>query len=137
MKSSYVRFLLGLSFFVTMGTSSFAAVELKILRTLELDALPLDTVVSTDGRTIYVLADDGNIYIYLADGILQDKIQVGKHIDHIKISPTGNYLFATSRQKKTIQIISLEFIFDIDISGSPSKGPDHSPVVFAVFSDFQ
>lgn len=137
MKYRSALFLLGVSVFFMMVSPCFAKVEWKILRTLKLDALPLDTAVSTDGRTIYVLAGDGNIYIYLVDGTLKDKIQVGRHIDQIKIGPRGNYLFASSRQDKTVQIISLEFIFDIHITGSPTKGPDNSPVVIAVFSDFQ
>jgi DNA-binding beta-propeller fold protein YncE len=137
MKYKFTLFLLGAVIFFLMGPLCFAAVEWEILRTLKLDALPLDMAVSTDGRTIYVLADDGNIYIYLADGTLNDKIQVGKHIDQIKIGPGGNYFFATSRQNKTVQIISLKYIFDIQITGSPAKGPNDSPVVIAVFSDFQ
>ena len=137
MKTRVIPFLLGFSLLFVMMSPCLAEVEWKVLRTLKLDALPLDTAVSTEGRTVYVLADDGNVYIYSTDGILKDKIQVGKHIDQIKIGPRGNYLFATSGQHKTVQIISLEFIFKIDISGSPAKGPDSSPVVIAVFGDFQ
>jgi hypothetical protein len=137
MKTRFTLFFLGISVFFVTAPPCFAAVEWNILRTLKLDALPLDTAVSTDGRTIYVLADDGNIYIYLADGTLKGKFQAGKHIDQIRIGPRGNYLFAASRQQKTVQIISLKFIFDIQITDSPAKGPRDSPVVIAVFSDFQ
>jgi len=136
-KFRLILFLLGFSFLFLTGQSCFAEVEWKILRTLKLEAQPLDTVVSIDNRTIYVLADDGNVYIYLTDGTLKDKIQVGRHIDQIKIGPRGHYLFASSRRDKTVQIISLEFVLDIDITGSPYKGPDNSPVTIAVFSDFQ
>ena len=136
-KFRFILFLLGVSFLFSTGQSCFAEVEWKIVRTLKLEALPLDTAVSIDGRTIYVLADDGDVYIYLADGTLKDKIQVGRNIDQIKIGPRGNYLFASSRRDKSVQIISLEFIYDVDITGSPYNGPDNSPVTIAVFSDFQ
>jgi hypothetical protein len=122
-------------FFVS--SSSWAEVELDVIRTLKLGASPLDTAVSVDGRTFYILADDGNVYIYSADGTLKDKIFIGRHIDQIKISPRDKFLIASSRGKKTVQIIALNFVYKIDITGAPVKGPNGAPVVIAVFNDFQ
>jgi DNA-binding beta-propeller fold protein YncE len=122
---------------LTAGSLSFAAVESSIVKTLPIAASPLDTEISSDGRFLYVLAEDGNVYIYTTDGTLKDKINVGKQIDQIKIDPSGEYLFASSRQNKTVQVISLKFIYDIDTSDSPSRGNADAPVVIAVFSDFQ
>jgi DNA-binding beta-propeller fold protein YncE len=122
---------------LTAESLSFAAVESSIIKTLPIAASPLDTEISSDGRYIYVLAEDGNVYIYTADGTLQDKINVGKQIDQIKIGPSGEYLLVSSRQNKTIQVVALKFIYDIDTLDSPFRGAADAPVVVAVFSDFQ
>ncbi|MBW2480543.1 MAG: DsbA family protein, partial [Deltaproteobacteria bacterium] len=45
--------------------------------------------------------------------------------------------FATSRQKKTVDVIALNFIRKINVSGSPFKGRADAAVTFTVFSDFQ
>ncbi len=42
-----------------------------------------------------------------------------------------------SAQDKKIQIVALDFIQQINVSGSPYKGVDDAPVVIAVFSDFE
>ena len=68
---------------------------------------------------------------------LKDKISVGSHVDGLKVGPEEDILLLTSRKNKTVQILLLDFIQDIDISNSPFKGPADAPVEIAVFSDFQ
>ncbi len=119
------------------GSFGFAEVEWNIIQTFKLDATPIDTAVSPDGRRIYVLTEDGNIHIYSANGIREEKIQVGNQIDQINLDPKGEYLFISSRQNKTVKIIALNFIYDLDTTGAPFKGAKNAPVVIAVFSDFQ
>jgi DNA-binding beta-propeller fold protein YncE len=114
-----------------------AAVEWEVLNTLKLDAPPLDVAISPDGKTVFVLTQEGKIHIYEVTGRLTDKIEVGEKIDQIKLGPKGTHLFATSRQNKTVQVIALDFIKPISIKGSPYKGLEDAPVVIAVFSDFE
>jgi DNA-binding beta-propeller fold protein YncE len=121
----------------TTGSVGFAEVEWNIVQTLKLEAPPLDMAVSTDGRRIYVLVDGGNVLIYSNRGILKEKIQVGDQIDQINLGPKGEYLFVSSRQNKTLEILALNFIYDLNVSGSPFKGAKDAPVVITVFSDFQ
>ena len=120
-----------------VASSVEAAVEWNLLDTISIEAIPLDTAVSPDGRSIYVLTDDGKIRIYDNDGNYKETIDIGAHVDQIRLDPRGQRLFATNRQNRTVQIIELEFIHRINILGSPSKGPRDAPVVIAVFSDFQ
>ena len=55
----------------------------------------------------------------------------------IDLDPSGERLFATSRQNKTVDIIQLSFIKKINTNGSKFKGPADAPVTIAVFSEFQ
>ena len=109
----------------------------EVLDTLQLNANPLDVAVSVDGKTVFVLTQKGSIQIYQVNGRLTDKIEVGEQIDQIQLSPNGEQLFATSRQSKTVKVIALDFIKQIETRGSPYKGPENAPVVIADFSDFE
>jgi len=119
------------------GTPSFAAVEWSIQKKLQLPARPLDVAVSLNDKWIFVLGDRGEVLIFSKDGLLKDKIRVGKHVDQIRVGPAENILYLGSRRSKTVEILALDFIQEIDTAGSPSKGPADAPVVIAVFTDFE
>jgi hypothetical protein len=114
-----------------------AKVEWQIENTLKTEQPPLDVTVSPNGQTIFVLTAGGNILIYDSTGQLNDTINVGSHIDQIRVGPGGEELFATSRQNKTVEVIALNFIRKINVSGSPLRGRADAPVTLTVFSDFQ
>ena len=120
-------------------TMSFAAasVEWDVEKTLQLKSEPIDVAVSPDGRRIFVLNDQGQILIYSSAGSFMDKIDVGTHFDHITVIPRGDKLILNSRKKKSVQVITLDFIQDINVSGSPFKGSENAPVVVAIFDDFE
>ena len=124
-------------FFVAGAAGVQAAVEISLEKTLQTGAAPIDVTVSPDGRSTFVLTDDGNVMVYDNLGNLKDTIKIGSHIDQIEIDPGGERLFASSRQNKTVEIILLTFISDIDTATSASKGPENAPVTIAVFSEFQ
>ena len=123
---------------IIMGTAvvSPANVEWSLEHTFQVDQTPLDMAVSPDGKHIFVLTGSG-IFIYSQDGKLEDKIDVGYPVDQMKVGPEGKQLFLTSRKNKTVQAVDIDFIVDINVSGSPYKGRQDAPVVIAVFSDFQ
>jgi DNA-binding beta-propeller fold protein YncE len=112
-------------------------VELNILKTLKLDATPLDVVITPDGRRIYVLTDQGEILVYSSTQNVEAKIDVGQHVDQLKLGPRGETLILTSSENKTVQVITLDFIQKINTTGAPFKGAEEAPVVIAVFDDFQ
>ena len=120
-------------------TMSFAAasVEWNVEKTLQLKSEPIDLAVSLDGRRIFVLNDLGQILIYSSAGSFLDKIDVGTNFDHIRVSPSGDQLILNSRKKKSVQVITLDFIQDINVSGSPFKGSENAPVVITIFDDFE
>jgi len=129
MKSKLIRFLITLTIALSTATGSFGGVEWNLQKTLKMDQPPLDVAVSLDGRYVFVLTSGGVIFIYTQDGKLEDKFEVENDIDKIHIGPRGERLFLTSRKDKTLRIISLDFIVDINVSGSPYKGPKDAPVV--------
>jgi hypothetical protein len=142
MKGFYMKqkILIFLAAFLTMmvfSAESFARVEWDVQQKLKMDTPPVDVAVSTDGKWIFVLNDSGTILIYSSNGKLEDKISVGSHVDQIRVGPKDNLLLLSSRKNKTVELLTIDFINKINISGSPFKGSADAPVVVAVFSDFQ
>ena len=141
MKLEHVNLILLLTVAVVLGafTNSYASdnVEWNIFKTLQLDATPVDVSVSSDGRWIFVLTDQGEVLIYSSSKKMEGKIPVGQHVDQIKSGPRGDTLIITSSQNKTVQVVSLDFFQKINVSGAPFKGPEDAAVVIAVFDDFE
>ena len=131
------RLFLILLTLLTTATWTQAAVEISVEKTLKPDAAPIDVAVSADGRSIFVLTEAGSILVYDEQANLTDTIKVGPHVDQIEIDPSGERLIAASRRNKTVEIILLDFISDINTEGSPFAGPATAAVVVAVFSDFE
>ena len=124
---------------VLLIKSNFASAEVEwaIKQTLDMKTTPVDVAVSPDWQKLFVLTEDGNIQIYSGNGVLIDTITVGTHVDKITVGPQGSVLILKSSQDKKVQIVTLDFIQNINVSGSPFKGPNDAPVVIAVFSDFE
>jgi DNA-binding beta-propeller fold protein YncE len=133
-KSCLILIVVGL---LTTAAPVHAAVETSLQNTLQTEAVPVDVAVSPDGRSTFVLTDEGNVLLFDNLGKLNETIKIGSHIDQIEIGPAGERLFATSRQNKTVEIFLLDFISRIETEGSSFKGPEDAPVTIAVFSEFQ
>jgi hypothetical protein len=141
MKPEKNKLILLLAMAIVLGafTNSFASdnVEWNVYKTLQLEESPVDVAVTPDGRRIFVLTDQGEIVIYSSAGKIEAKIDVGKHVDQLKLGPRGDSLILSSGKKKTVEIVTIDFIQNIDVSGSPFKGRADAAVVIAVFDDFQ
>jgi DNA-binding beta-propeller fold protein YncE len=139
MISNFAKSCLVLAVLILLSNASRVqgAVEIDLEKTLKPDAVPIDVAVSPDGKSTFVLTDKGTVLIYDEQGDLKDTINVGPHIDRIEIGPSGERLFAASRQNKTVDIIQLNFIQEINTAGSPIKGEETAPVTIAVFSDYE
>jgi hypothetical protein len=141
MKTEKINLILLLAMAIVLGvfTSSLASdnVELNLYKTLQLDKTPIDVAVSPDGRRIFVLTDRGEVVIYSSAGKMEAKIDVGQHVDQLKLGPRGDSLILSSGKNKTVEIVTIDFIQQINVSGSPFKGPEDAAVVIAVFDDFE
>ena len=111
--------------------------EWDVFQTLNLEASPIDVAVTYDGHKLFILTDQGEILVYSSSKEPEATINVGKHVDQIKLGPRGDTLILSSEKNKTVQMITIDFIQTINTSGSPFKGQEDAPVVIAVFDDFQ
>ena len=116
---------------------SSATIEWEIIKSLDTSARPLDVAVSADGKSVFVLSEDGVLSIYTSDGALTEKISVGTQAERIAVAPDGERLYVTHRQGKRVDVVQLDYVRDINTSGAPFKGREKAPVTIAVFSDFQ
>ncbi len=137
MKSRIFSVLISIIFLFSAAAVCYAEVQWEVANTLNIEGKPMDMVVSPDARYIYVLTKGGTIQIYLTSGELVDTIEVGQKLNRIYLGPKGEYLFASNPKDKTVKIIKLSFIHEIEAIGSPRKGNQDAPVVISVFSDFQ
>jgi len=137
MKSRFAVLLMTLLLVLTWFAYSPAAVEWDVVKTLKTEKTPLDAAISPDGKWIFVLTDEGEVLIYSPDGTLKDRIIVGDSVDGIKVGSRQDILLLTSRKDSTVQIITLDFVQDINVSGSPFKGQADAPVAIVTYTDFQ
>jgi protein-disulfide isomerase len=138
MKIKYTVFaFLSLLVGFVVAASSHAEVEMTIARTLTLDEIPVDSALSAGGKYIFVLTEKGKVLVYTPDGKLNDTISVDSSVDSIKAGPREEILLLVSSKKKTVQVAVLEFVQEINTSGSPSKGAADAPVAIVLFTDFQ
>ena len=137
MKSRFAIFLVTLFLLVTWVPTSSAAVEWDVVGTLNLKEKPRDSAMSLNGKYIFVLTNKGEIHIYSSDGTLEGTISVGEGVEGIKVGPRDDILLVTNVKDKTVQVIILDFIQQISLSGSPVRGNPDAPVAIVVFSDFQ
>jgi DNA-binding beta-propeller fold protein YncE len=118
-------------------TSAAAEVESELQRSFNLGARPLDVAVSLDGKSIFVLTEEGNVLIFGSDGSQTGRIAVGPQAERIAADPDGERLYVTNRLGKRVDVITVDVIRPIALEGAPFKGRSKAPVVVAVFSDFQ
>lgn len=124
----------GLGLFPQMAR---AELEWKVLQNLDLKSTPLDVAPSSDGQRLFILTP-GEILIYsLPEGKIIDHIAVDKGFDRITPLPRTDVLTISSSTKKNIQVVMLESIYKIDVTGLPFQGPRDAPVTIAVFDDYQ
>lgn len=126
-------------------SSAFAAAEakgvpkiqLQVEKTWKLPEKPLDIVYSLDGKRVFILTDQKQVLVYKADGELLGKIDVEKGVSAIDIAPRGEKLFLINQKDNSFTDISVDFVVNVDIAGSPFLGNVDAPVTLVVFTDFE
>ena len=114
-----------------------AEVEWKIVKDLDLRTTPLDIAPSLDGKWLYILTP-GEVLVYsFSVGTITDRIPVDKSFDRIASLPRQDTLVISSSAKKAVQVVLLEPVYKIDVTGSSFRGPQDAPVTIVVFDDYQ
>jgi hypothetical protein len=98
---------------------------------------PIDITQSADGTSIFILTESSQVLIYEPNGTLKGSFPVDPGVTAIDTDVRGENIFLVDREKKTLRKISVDFVSEIDITGSPFKGKADAPVTIAVFSDFE
>ena len=114
-----------------------ATVEWKIIQKLDLNTTPLDIASSADGLWLFILTPGEILIFSTQESRITEHVPVDPAFDRITAFPRGNVLTVTSSTQKTLQIIYLETVHKIDVTGLPFKGPQDAPVTIAVFTDYQ
>ena len=112
-------------------------VQLQVENSWELPARPLDIVYSLDGKKVFILTDREQVLVYKASGELLGKIAVDKGVTAIDIAPRGEKLYLINQKDNSFTDISVDFVVNIDTTGSPYLGNADAPVTVAVFTDFE
>jgi hypothetical protein len=97
----------------------------------------LDMVHSLDGKLVYILTDNQLVQVFNSQGQLQGSIPVEEGVSAIDIAPQGEMLYLINNKSQTFSSIRVTFVVDVDITGSPFKGPAEAPVTIALFTDFE
>ena len=97
----------------------------------------LDMATSLDGKFVYILNDKEQVQVFSSQGQLQGSIPVEQGVAAIDISPQGDRLYLINDSTKTFSSIAVSVIVDVDIAGSPVRGPANAPVTIVLFTDFE
>jgi DNA-binding beta-propeller fold protein YncE len=123
--------------FACLAPAAMAALEWQVEETLNVGAETLDVAVTADGKLTFVLTAKGEVLLFSPDGAVLDRIPVGKAVKGIEISSAGDRMYLLSGAEKTLKVVSIEFVQEFTVAGSPFKGPEDAPVTIMEFSDFQ
>lgn len=134
-----------LSLTVAFGTNALAVpdsgqvgrIEWKLQQNWPTAVKTLDMVHSLDGKLVYILSDKQTVEIFNSQGQLQGSIPVEEGVSAIDIAPLGEMLYLINNQTQTFSAVGVSFVVDVDITGSPFKGPTDAPVTIALFTDFE
>jgi protein-disulfide isomerase len=133
----FIVLLLSLLIVLSWAGFGHAQADWDVQRTFNLENPPLDVKLSAKGKWIFVLTDQGEILVYSPYGTLKDTISVGKSIDGIEPGPVDDVLLVYSRKQKTLEIITIDLVQNINMSEAPFKGPAEAALAIAVYTDFQ
>lgn len=131
------RILFSVLIFLFLTSAAVAEVEWQINRNFKLPSAPIDITTSSDGLKIFVLLEGGEVRIYDPNGQQLERLRFGTEADKIVATPDGERLLLSDSKTRQVKLVSLDYIKEIDISGSPFAGPKDAKVVVAVYSDFQ
>lgn len=126
-----------LSVTVTGAKSSATGLEWEVLQQWDLPETPLDIVHSLDGKYVFILTADSKVQIYSSQGNLEGAVDVDKGVTGIDIAPRAEMLYLIDGKNKTFSALSINFVREINTSGSPFQGPENAPVTVVVFTDFE
>lgn len=126
--------------FLFVPLSSALELETELQTALQLSPAPLDFVQSADGKRLFLLNESGDVLVYTAAGSFESRLPTIKEIakpQKLAVSEDGKQLYLMSKNDRSLGVVNLDYIYSIDLNGSPYKGPVAAPVTVVLFSEFQ
>lgn len=111
--------------------------EWQVISNWQIEGKAVDLVHSLDGKLVFILDDQHRVLVYDTNGQLQGRIPVGEGVTAIDIAPQGEALYLIDNTANSFTRVSVSFMYDIDITGSPFMGKADASVTVAVFTDFE
>ncbi len=112
-------------------------VEWTVNQTWKTPANTIDFTYSLDKKYGYFLTDDQKVYVYNHAGLELGFVPVPKGVSKIDIAPQGETLYLLDNDKNQFLSVAIEFVVDVDTTGSPVKGKVDAPVTIVIFTDFE
>ncbi len=113
-----------------------SGLEWSVVQQLELPVAPKSVLHSLDGKMTFFLTDH-SVLVYDQLGKHKGTIPIEDGVSAIDIAPRGELLFLVNEKNKTYTAISINFIREINVAGSPYVGLENAAVTLVVFTDFQ
>jgi protein-disulfide isomerase len=123
--------------FAATNPTTPSKIDWNVEKTWKLPAKPLDIVYSLDGKRVFILTDQHTVLVYDNLGELAGSIPVDKGVSAIDIAPRGEKLFLINQETKAFTDLTIDFVADINIVGSPFLGVAKAPVTIVLFTDFE
>ena len=108
----------------------------RLIKDVNLNDPPVDIVTTQDGSYIFILTAKAILVYSRRDDKITNRIPVDKAYDKITFSKARNEFVLTSAASKSLSIIKIYPIAQINIDGLPFLGPQNAPVTVVVFDDY-
>ena len=133
---NYLR-IWSLTLLLVAGTwgLALAAFKVETTQTQQLPKAALDVAITADGSRLFVLLKGGEVQMLTSAGNLLERFSVPATAERLTVAPEGDRLFILAGQE--LHTVDISTLHEMPVLNSPAKGPDHAPVTFTVFSDFQ
>ena len=120
-----------------LPVAAAAQVDWALEKMIAVEARVLDVANSQNGKLLFVLVP-GEVIVYtIPDGRETGRIPVDASFERISHSQKDNLLFLTGSASKKVEVVKVNRVQTIDLSGLPFKGPADARVTIAVFDDYQ
>lgn len=112
-------------------------IEWNLMQNWPIAGKTLDMAHSLDGKFVYILSDKQTVQVFNNEGQLQGSIPVEDGVSSIDVSPQGDTLYLVNNKTQSFSSMAVSFTVEVDITGSPVRGPVDAPIAIALFTDFE
>jgi hypothetical protein len=122
---------------VLLPVTGHARVEWATLKKIEIQEKPIDVIGSADGTQFFVLVESEILIFDTGSQMITDRIPIGKLYDKLSYLDNTRTIILSSSKTKSLELIRLDMIYDINIIDRPFKGSADAAVTMVVFDDYQ